>query len=236
VLALSGERLLAVWDRARDELPLLRPIALLAAAMPGSNDAQLVQLSIVQRDRLLLQLRQISFGPTLAGHAACSLCGAAMEFSLAVADALAGLEQADAPATLEESADDPRMRLSTTADLLAAVQEPTPELAERRLLARCTDIDDLTSGDIAGLPAVRARFDRLHALAELHCNLVCPQCAHEATWCLDVAHFVWLETQRAAQRLLADIHALALHYGWSERAIARMHPHRRDFYLEMLGS
>lgn len=238
--ALSGERLLAACEQARGEHALLRAITLLAAALPACDRAELLQLPIAERNRLLLQLRRISFGPTLEGYAPCTRCGAAMEFSLSIADALASIDETQAQASADWIEDGMPMHLrqASTMDLLSSSYSPTAELAEACLLSRCLGLDE--SGDDAArriaLPSVRTQFEQLHTASEIRCTLRCPQCLDEETWDLDVAHFVWREAQHAAHRLLADIHTLALHYGWGESDIARMSQPRRDAYLELLSA
>ena len=237
--ALSGERLLAAWDRAQGEHALLRPVTLLAAAMPECHRAQLLDMPITERDRLLLQLRELSFGPVMDGFAICMHCGSAMEFSISVATALGSLDEKHMPTSIDwmEGGEPLHLRTATTADLLASVQMPTAALAEERLLSRCLGLDDV-SADAAKYfqrSAMHEHFEQLHAASELRCALACPQCAHEETWDLDVAHFVCLDARHAAHQLLEDVHALALHYGWSEAAIAGMSPRRRNAYLELLS-
>jgi len=238
--ALTGERLLLAHDQGQCENALQRAITLLEAALPESSREELLALPIAARDRLLLRLRQLSFGSTLEGYASCAQCGAAMEFALAVAAALEGLDEARAPATVDwvESGESMRLRQITSADLLSALETTDDARAEELLLARSLGFDDVSAAAAAraALPSARTHFEQLHAATELRCTLACPQCRNEASWSLDIAHFVWLEACHAAQRLLADIHTLALQYGWSEPAIAAMSPRRRDAYLELLGA
>jgi hypothetical protein len=238
--ALFGERLLAACEQAQGEHALLQAITLLAAALPECDRLELLRLPITERNRLLLQLRLLSFGPVLEGYADCARCGTAMEFSLSVADALAGMDEMRAPTSVDwtDQGIPLRLRQATTADLLASIDAPTTEEAEARLLSRCLGLDELVD-DVAqrtALPSARAQFEQIHASSELHCTLRCPHCLKEETWDLDVTHYVWQEARHAAHRLMADIHTLALHYGWSESDIARMSQPRRDAYLELLSA
>lgn len=238
--ALTGQRLLSACERAQSASPLLRPLILLAAAMSTRDRHELMDLSLAERDRLLLHMRRISFGPTLEGYVTCGRCTSAMEFHLSVEDALQGLEHADDALSehWEDQGVDLQLRQATTTDMLAAASMPTAEQAAQRLLGRCLGLDELseTALGLTALPSVQSHFDRLHAAGELRCTLCCPQCAHVDTWDLDIGHFVWIEARHAARRLLADIHTLALHYGWSEPTIADMSQQRRDAYLELLGT
>lgn len=228
--ALHGEYLLAACERAQGEGPLLRAITLLAATVPDYGRAELVQLPLIDRNRLLLQLRAVSFGPVLEGYAHCAHCDAAMEFALPVESVLRGLADARPSVEWREGTMQCSLRQATTGDLLASMDTSDPETT---LLRRCIDPDVVIEDD--ALPELLARFEQLHADGELRCMLCCPQCSRQQPWDLDIAHFVWIEARNAARQLLADIHTLALHYGWSETAIATMSRSRRAAYLEMLG-
>lgn len=252
---LAGLRLLEACEAARREPALLRPLTLLAAALPGCERATLLDQPLGERNRALLALRALSFGPLLEGYAECRACGAPMTFQLAVDDALAGLDACAAGAAGEwiEAGFAWRLRQATTADLLAVARMPDDAAAEHELLCRCLSLSAMSAmsatsatsdtneaTDIAALPldstTALAEFEQLHADAELHCALQCPQCGHAADHELDLADFVWREARHAARRLLADIHTLASHYGWSEAAIAAMSQARRDAYLELLDA
>ena len=246
--ALSGERLLMAWDLGQNQHDLQRALTVLALAWPELNRQQLLQLPIAERDRLLLQLRALSFGPLLEAYARCTRCGDAMEFSIPIAAALAELDAqaTSADITWQENDRCLRIRQANTADLLATLDAASTEDAEACLLARCVtiepgcNIDDSRADESVASymrsATVRERFDQLHAAIEWRCALHCPQCGHSDSWDLDVSHFVWLEVRLAAQRLLADIHAIAQRYGWSEQSIAGMSQQRRDAYLELLSA
>ncbi len=52
----------------------------------------------------------------------------------------------------------------------------------------------------------------------------------------DILSYLWTEIEDWAQRLLVDVHTLAVSYGWSERDILALSPRRRRMYLELLGA
>lgn len=240
MLQLTGERLLAACEQAQSEPAMLRAVTLLAASLPEHGRDALLQRSLAERNRLLLHLHRVSFGSSLDGYVACTQCGTAMELSLSVADMLAQIDQSRAPASLQWlDGDQPRsMRTATTADLLAAAQAPDEAAAEQQLLLRCLGMDASATASLpaSSMQAVRSGFEQLHAGSELRCVLHCPDCGHTTAYELDLAHFVWREALHAAHRLLGDIHALALNYGWREQDIAAMSPARREAYLELLGT
>ncbi|HEY0342127.1 MAG TPA: hypothetical protein VGC34_15075 [Steroidobacteraceae bacterium] len=237
---LCGERLLAAWDEAQHDDALQRARTLLAVALPDVERRHLEQMPIAGRNRLLLQLRSLSFGPTLAGFASCPDCGGSLEFSLPIRAVLEQLAEHEPHDRIEWHERDRRLRLRAinTADLLATLDAPDAA-AEDLLLARCLTVIDSQVPTPPTAPAdsttARELFERLHAATELRCTLACPHCSNSASLDLDIAHFLWVEVRHAAQQLIGDIHTLASHYGWREIDIARMSAQRRNEYLKLLA-
>src|ERR1700730_3753991 len=79
--ALSASELLKVWERGLRDGPIRRALELLLAACPETGVAELERLSIGQRDALLLQLREWTFGPELTGTWACRQCREQIELT-----------------------------------------------------------------------------------------------------------------------------------------------------------
>jgi hypothetical protein len=243
--ALSGELLLAAWEAGARGHELRRPLALLAAALPGTSPAALPVMPVAARDLELLRLRALTFGPELAVLGTCPACGERLEFTLdagQLATRLAAAAGAD-PAEWTEDGQRYRLRPVTTDDLLATLAVPGPEQAQALLLARCLEqIQDHDSKRAVVSPlrspyplSVVKRFEELHADAELRCAIDCPACSARHVHDFDIARFLWREVTVAARRLLAEVHALAAAYGWGERDIMRLSPLRRAAYLELAG-
>jgi hypothetical protein len=234
VFALTGELLLRTWEQGALAPEAARPLTLLAAAMPDGDPQALAEIALADRNRLLLRLRELTFGSELRAVADCSDCAATLEVSLPVAE-LVPAGEADRSAWTE-AGHRFALRAATTADLLATLAAPDLERAEELMLARCLTVDPpVAPGERLG-SEVRARFEALHALAEVRLMLVCPECGREQVLDLDIARFLWTELRRAATQLLREIHTLATGTGWSESEILAMSPQRRAAYLELVGS
>jgi hypothetical protein len=244
---LCGERLLAAWDEAQNDHELQRALTLLAVALPHLERSRLEEMPIAGRNRLLLELRLLSFGPTLTGFASCPCCGGSLEFSLPIRAVLEQIAAHEPNDRIEWHEQDRRLQLRAvnTSDLLAARDTPGAA-AEEFLLARCLSVDSADGATLtqtqtqtqtealSDSTALREAFERLHEATELRCSLVCPQCSNNASLDLDIAHFLWLEVRHAAQQLIGDIHTLASHYGWKESDIAKLSARRREEYLKLL--
>jgi hypothetical protein len=237
VHALAGELLLQAWEEGASAAELSRPLALLGAAMPDRDPLELADVPVAECNRLLLRLRELSFGNELSMIAACSSCSAQLELSVPVAE-LAALTETDACPGLAWTDGGRRFELrpATTADLLASLELAEVGAAQELLLSRCLTVDPPQDIDrLSETPMVLEQFERLHATAELRCKMACPECASEEVVDLDIGRFLWTEIRRAASRLLREIHALAAGYGWSEQAILAMSERRRIAYLEMVA-
>jgi hypothetical protein len=88
--------------------------------------------------------------------------------------------------------------------------------------------DDLPPDACDALTEAMAKADEA---AELRMGFTCAACGAAWETRFDIVRYLWSEIEAWAQRLLAEVHALALRYGWSERAILAMSAWRRQFYL-----
>jgi hypothetical protein len=238
---LTNVELLDVWEAGLSQTAVERALSLVAASMPGIPVEELARLSVGQRDLRLFELRRATFGDALPMTAACPACGEQVEASVNVGDLLVG------GATVAEDelvADgvEVRFRLPNSIDLAAISDEETTEDAALRLLASCIvearrGEDVLAVAELPG-PVITQIADRMAELdpqADVELALTCPECAHRWVALLDIAEFLWAEVQNSAKRLLRDVHALALAYGWREPDVLALSAARRQAYLEMIG-
>jgi hypothetical protein len=83
--------------------------------------------------------------------------------------------------------------------------------------------------------AVGELLDDLDPLADPVFALTCPECDADFEAALDAAGYVYGELSSRGRRLLYEVDALALRYGWSEAQILDLSPARRARYLELAG-
>jgi hypothetical protein len=187
-----------------------------------------------RRNRALAELHCSCFGPRMPAWVECRRCGQKLEFEL---DGRAFADEGTQPG---ETAGDPivlngrSFRLPTSRDLARAAGCPDPEQAAVELAESCR-IDGGTA--LAGewrdaeLDELGARMALLDPMAETRVALLCPDCGHAWEATFDVADFLWTEIEARARALLAEIHALASAYGWTEGEILALSPQRRAAYV-----
>jgi hypothetical protein len=244
VRALSTAALVAAWDDgmrepAVDRAPaLLRPLGLIEG---GRNPAA---MTVGACDLLLLELRRWLFGADLDLVATCPACGETVELVIPCADLVpAGPGEPDVPAdrpppvVVEEDGLRIRCRVPTNGDLrqLAGLGRPA---TVTDLLERCVETMEGPNAPAAaaGLPAaVAGRVADALAASDPGADIVAEiECPCSAVWAetIDIRAILWTELTSWVQHRLIEVHQLASAYGWAERDILEMSPHRRRFYLE----
>ena len=253
---LSAWELLNVWERGRGQPAAQQALLLLSAAHPDTPPVALAELSVGRRDGRLLALREQIFGPQMASLVACPDCGERLEFAVAVSELLvadrlvAGQQASNAQAaeegevalSLTSAGYEVRFRLPNSLDMLAAARCQDPSAARQLLVERCllSARQNGDDADLSQLPAevVEATVERMAQAdpqADVQLDLTCPACDRRWQAALDIVSFFWSELDTWAQRILRDVHVLALAYGWNEADVLALSPWRRQLYLEMVG-
>ncbi len=239
------EALLSAWEQGRAEpSPIGRSLALLGATASDPASVPLADLSIGQRDALLLQLHEEVFGDFFWALAPCEGCQERVEFSFRGSE-LRSSEPVQCSDKQRVSWEryEVEFRMPTSRDLLMVSErkdtaEQRAQLLERIVLSAEQGGEAIAAEDLPEevVSAMEETMQSADARAEVNLRLRCQSCGHEWSALFDVGSFLWKKVDAWALRLLQEVHALARAYGWSERDIICMTPWRRHAYLEMLGT
>jgi hypothetical protein len=226
---LSASEILGVWERGRSRSLPERALELLAA---GGHPEPPELLPVGERDALLVELRELTFGPSLQAVVECPSCAEPLEIELAGGE-LRGERAATGPLELDVGGSVVRLRLPTAGDLVAVAAAAGVEAGRRVLLERVVVGGELDPGLE---DAVVERLAEADPGASTELALECPGCG--ATWSapFDIVSFLWAELDAFARRLVGDVHALASAYGWTEGDVLALGPARRKAYLEYVGA
>lgn len=242
-MPLSARDIISIWENGQECGPVYRALILLIAACPEIDWDKAQSLSIGERDRILLKMREETFGPKLPSYVKCPVCAEALEFELAVPELLDSgkSERMDWTFELPEQELKIIFRLPDSRDLMALGDCGSVQKARAALLETCIldvvqkgsriRIQDLTE------PVLRNFSEYMSACdpnGEIVIKMQCPACGHVWECILDIASFLWADVSTQAKRLLREVHLLASSYGWREEDILAMPALRRQHYLEMV--
>lgn len=240
---LSAAQLLEAWERGLSEPLCRRALPMLAAASLGSSTDDVAALTIGERDRSLLMLREWTFGQQLASVANCPACGERLEWTVDTEHLRVSKENEPRAEVLFEDNDySISFRVPNTLDVEAAASADNAVNARRLLLERCVTARSLDGCELAAadLPdevaeTVAKRMALADPQGDIQVDLTCPSCAHRWPAIFDIESFFWNEINAWAQRILSEVHLLASAYGWRESDILNLTPWRRQFYLGLVN-
>jgi hypothetical protein len=240
---LSAAELLNVWERGLGRSHFQKALILLATSCSDLSPGYLAELSIGQRDYLLLMLRKLTFGPSVIGLTNCSECGEALELKFDLSEILIR-PKAKQERTFSYccAGYEVIFRLPNSLDLAAIDGSDDLDYAKAILLQRCIlevrhEGVELSSSMLPPVlaEAVAERMEKIDPQADILISASCTSCSHQWSVIFDIVSFLWSEIDAWARRLMVEVHTLARAYGWSEEKILAMSPFRRQFYLEMVG-
>lgn len=242
VSALNASNLLATWEQGTAQHPLERAVRLLHLAWPQKSAAEWARVSVGERDRQLLRLREQLFGPKVEATTRCPECGNQLEltFTARELESTVAAPQGEERLKVVSGEYEVEYRLPNTADLLEIANDSGQSLTA--LLARCVvarhrngpvQSTDLPAAVIEKLSNSMAEAD---PYAEIQIAMDCAGCSHRWSMVFDVVSYLWSEIEDWAERMLRDVHSLASAYGWSERDIVGMSALRRRLYLELANA
>jgi hypothetical protein len=239
---LTAQELLALAE-LRDGLPVsAQALALLSAACPEMEEADLLRMSLGDRDVRLMQLREKTFGAEIQALAVCPACGQQLDVPLRLPDLFAEAVIASGETySCSAGGYEIRFQCPTVADLPGVFMEPDSAPPRLNLLKRC--VREIRRGDLpipaeelpepvaAALVSSMAEAD---PMAEVRLAVACPDCGN--TWMedFDIASYFLKELNTEAQALLREVHLLASEYGWAEGDILNLSASRRNAYLELI--
>jgi hypothetical protein len=211
----------------------------------GVNEALVDSLAAGDREALLLHLRRLTFGESIAAIVACPGCAERLDLDLMTADLLvAPAAEASSDAELELEADGVRWRVllrrPTGADQRALHGTPDPAAA---LLRRCVlsliradgvawRVDELSAALAEVLDAALATCD---PQAEIRLDVTCPACALPFAAPFDAAAHLFVELAAEAHLLLGEVVAIAGATHWREADILALPRSRRRAYAALVA-
>ncbi|MBV8370803.1 MAG: hypothetical protein JO036_17965 [Candidatus Eremiobacteraeota bacterium] len=209
----------------------------LCLAPPDGLDATQFARELLAGDRdfLMLHLRRLTLGDRVQAVLRCPACAQKIDVEFDARDVEVEAHQQSARTyALTVDGRAVRYRLPNGADQ-EAVGRLDAERGAQALFERCIAADGtLPLGEEARATIIGAMEANAPKI-DLELEVSCPECAHAFVSPFDVTAFFLAEMRVRGERLLREVHALALHYHWSEADILALRRDRRHAYLALIN-
>lgn len=235
--------MLNIWEIGRSKTFTQQALLLLSASCPETPIDTLAELSIGQRDALLLTLREMTFGQSLNCMVSCPGCSEQIELSFNVTD-IRITPESEPPEELTINANgfEVRFHLPGSQDLADITEYEDIGTAQEELLKSCLITAHHNGKEISfgQLPselseAIAKKMAESDPHSDIELALSCPTCGYQWQAIFDIVSFFWSEINAWSYRILHEVHTLARAYKWREADILAMSPLRRQFYLDMVS-
>jgi hypothetical protein len=215
-------------------------------------------LLVVDRDYLMIKLRQITFGDKVEAIFTCPKClskididfclsnlhservnGACLEHKVELSEHAAYIDDKGVSHAVIQ------FRLPTGADqeVIADANSDNANDELIQLLARCvTRIGTITQTDEEFLASLstKTRAEIAKKMTEVapgvdrEMSAKCPECSHGFVAAFDISSYFLAELRNRLKCLYQEVHTLASSYHWAEREILDMSRKKRLRYVELL--
>jgi hypothetical protein len=239
---------------------LARCVLHLGPVRPVSEDLAR-RLLVVDRQFLLLKLRQITFGDHVQATVQCpwEACWKKVDIDFSLDDIPVRESEEKGPLYTRELSPEAtfnsehgeqyrqvvfRLPSGEDQEAISHVVEENEAKALALLLARCIRrlglLQDPGPEVIRQLsPVARTEIERHMEVAAPHVDLTlaarCPECDREFTVPFDLQGFFLAECQTSREILYREVHYLAYHYHWSEQEILTLSREKRRKYIAILA-
>lgn len=203
-------------------------------------------LTVGKRTECLLNLAATEAGPEMVLTFGCrnEACGQQLEIELSLEELRALQDEAYEAEQISIELDGGPLvlRRPTGSDQLVWLQgrytdeESALSAMLRTLLPHEASISDLACELLPRemLGTVESALEEHDPLVSFSLSALCPYCAEENSYEIDLEELALNRLRRAQLRLLASVHTLAAHYHWSEQEIFSVPFWRRAHYLSLI--
>lgn len=241
---LSSADILQTWEESELLSQAEKSLCLLTRIYPDMNIQELAELTLGERDALLLKLRQKTFGDNIEIYCQCVNCDESLELNLKGSDILIHKpDEFQKRGTFTKGDLVISYHLPTTLDILKGQNVHNEEDAWQVVVKSCIeeiskndDLLDANDLSVELLEELSQKMGEEDPQAEVLFNMRCPKCKKETETIFDIGQYLETEIMFLAKQILTEVQTIAKFYGWSEERILAMSPKRRQFYLEALAA
>lgn len=205
------------------------------------------QLSVGDREALLLHLRRLTLGGLISCLLSCPSCGKKMDLDLRVDELLLPqyassrrfheIDVSDGATSYHVVFRVPNGEDQEAAVLSAAESvDAAADLMLRRCIESVATQDGTTPDEIPALvmQQLPEKMATLDPQADVLLELTCPECQAGFVAPFDASDYLYRELLSGEREFYREVHALSFYYHWDEETILRLPRRKRQIYLELL--
>lgn len=223
---------------APNDLAAVRLLDGLLVQAPGTGigPGRASELTISDRDRLLIALYRHYYGEPIEGSAACRACGKTFDLAFDLAELIGTFERRERslatgpdPEGAYTMRDGRRFRLPNAEDQRSILGLETEE-AMTKLLQRC-----VLEGDVAAdREQLEAAMAEAGPMLDLELEAECPDCGTHQKVHFDICSHLLGALASERPWLTHEVHAIATTYGWSLDEILGLSREDRRAYARLI--
>jgi hypothetical protein len=194
--------------------------------------------SLKKRLQALLAITIATHGRELLLHVRCAneQCGEEVELPLDLTLFIQDADDEEFEFDVDSKTVTARVPNGTDQQQWMRTQNHSAKALARKLILRVGDRQPANDWDIPEdwLIEFNESLMRHDELMTLKINSNCPFCSREFNCAVDLETQLLVVLSMVQQKILHDVHQIALAYHWSEAEIVRLTPARRNFYLSRI--
>ncbi len=197
-------------------------------------------LPVGDRVALILHLQKITFGDVLHCMLQCPSCKEQLSIDISVDSLLQPANpnsQTAYPFELEGFA--LKVRPVSGLDLEAIALDKNVPNPEEKLLRSCILFSEPPLPETLSsrfLEQIGTKLAEIDLQSDLTLNVNCPACSKGFQAPLDIEDFFFQEVAGRYHQLEREVHWIAFHYHWSEKAILSLPMSKRKRYVELINT
>ena len=238
---LTNTSLLELWEYGHAATPFEYGNLLLMLDDARNDEDDILDLTLGERDRYLLDLRKRLFGSKINAESHCKECSEKQDMSFTIQDIMVKNYHVKNEYDMLTEELSIKLRPVKLRDLSLVSSKQKHETAEDMLLELCIlsakkngnkiPVTSMSQQEKANIVSEMSEID---PQSEIIINSKCPSCGVVCNFVFDICAYLRTEIDAYVRQLLLDVHYLSASYGWSESDVLAMSDHRRRMYINMI--
>lgn len=201
-----------------------------------AENLKAAELTSSDRDRLLAEVYDQTFGPRIESTIRCESCAELFDLTFTIRDLIGSLNSASSaprdPDGTYRMANGLRFRLPIGTDELAVVGLE-PDVALQELIKRCVLGSNESIGAIE-IDEVQEAMEDVAPILDRELEARCPECGSKHSVHFDIQFYLLRAFLQEKKRVGREIHRLAIAYGWSLNEILSLTRSQRRTFVELI--